>query len=236
MKIKLSYLLVGIIFLILTKSISYSHTDHYKNLKMIEMDIYRNGKIIGFSKYEFVNYENKLEVINNTEFEVIVLGVKLFSIKSLSKEKYENDQLVEFNSETLQNNKKKFVNLNYDKTQDIFNIVGSSYKGTANKDNVVGNWWNHKILTTNSQISPLSGSVKEQEVAFVSKETISLGGKTFEVDHFKLKSTDDSLEADKKLDFDIWVAIKENIILKVEYNRLGKWQYIIKNIEKYPID
>ena len=33
---------------------------------------------------------------------VKVLGVKLFSIKSLSKEKYENDQLVEFNSKTLQ--------------------------------------------------------------------------------------------------------------------------------------
>ena len=231
MKIKLSYLLIGLFFLILTNSISYSHTDHYKNLKKIEMDIYRNGEIIGFSNYEFISNENIIEVINKTEFEVKVLGVKLFSIKSISKEKYVNDQLVEFNSETLQNDKKKFVNLNYDKEQDIFRIVGSSYEGTADKNNVVGNWWNHKILTTNSQISPLSGSVKEQEVTFISKETISLDGKTFEVDHFKLKSTDDSLEADKKLDFDIWFNSKENIILKVEYNRLGKWQYILRNIE-----
>ena len=55
------------------------------------MDIYRNGEIIGFSNYKFSYNNNILEVINNTEFEVRVLGVKLFSIKSISKERYEND-------------------------------------------------------------------------------------------------------------------------------------------------
>ena len=231
MKIKISYFVIGLIIAMLSFSKLYSHTDHYKNLKKIEMDIYRNGEIIGFSNYIFNVYDNIFEVINKTEFEVKVLGVKLFSIKSLSKEKYENDQLVEFNSETLQNDKKKFVNLIYDEVQDVFRIVGSSYRGKADKENVVGNWWNHKILTTKSQISPLSGSVKEQEVNFISKETLSLLGKTIEVDHFKLKSTDDSLEEDKKLDFDIWYDSKNNVIVKVEYNRLGKWQYILKKIE-----
>ena len=232
MKIKLPYFLIGLIFIFLIISKTYSHTGHYKQIKKIEMDIYRNGVIIGFSNYIFNTYDNIFEVLNKTEFEVEVLGVKLFSIKSLSKEKYENDQLVEFISETLQNNKKKFVNLNFDKSQAIFRIVGSSYKGKADKENVVGHWWNHKILTTNSQISPLSGSIKEQEVIFISKETINLDGKTFVVDHFKLKSKDKNLDDDKKLDFDIWLNTKNNIIVKVEYNRLGKWQYILKNIEK----
>ena len=236
MKIKLSYILIGLIFLFLTISKTYSHTGHYKKIKKIEMDIYRNGEIIGFSNYIFNVYDNIFEVINKTEFEVKVLGVKLFSIKSLGKEKYENDQLVEFNSETLQNDKKKFVNLIFDKSQEIFIIVGSSYRGEADKENVVGNWWNHKILNTNTQISPLSGSIKKQEVIFISKETINIDGKTFVVDHFKLKSKNKNLDDDKKLDFDIWLNTKNNIIVKVEYNRLGKWQYIIKNIEKYPID
>ena len=167
-----------------------------------------------------------------TEFEVEVLGVRLFSIKSSSKEKYENDQLVEFNSETLQNDKKKFVNLIFDKSQEIFRIVGSSYRGKADKENVVGNWWNHKILNTNTQISPLSGSIKKQEVIFISKENINIDGKTFVVDHFKLKSKNKNIDDDKKLDFDIWLNTKNNIIVKVEYNRLGKWQYILKNVEK----
>ena len=231
MKIKFHYILLALIISICTFSNLYSHTGHYKNLKLIEMDIYRNGEIIGYSNYFFKSYEDIFEVTNETQFEVKIAGIKLFFIKSISKESYQNDQLIEFKSETMQNDKKKFVNLKYDKLNDNFNIIGSSYEGIADKENIVGNWWNHKILTTNSQISPLSGSVKEQEVIFISKETLKIGDKSFEVDHFKLKSTDEELEEDKKLDFDIWLDSKKNIIIKVEYNRLGKWQYILKNVE-----
>tara|TARA_B100001540_G_scaffold313516_1_gene336588 strand:+ start:30 stop:725 length:696 start_codon:yes stop_codon:yes gene_type:complete len=231
MKIKFHHIVIGLIISICAFSNLYSHTGHYKNIKVIEMDVYRNGEIIGYSNYLFKNYENIFEVVNETKFEVKIAGVKLFSIKSISKERYQNDQLIEFNSETMQNDKKKFVKLIFDKSKDIFIIDGSSYKGNANKENIIGNWWNHKILTSDSQISPLSGSIKRQEVNFISKETLEINGNTIEVDHFKLQSTDDSLEADKKLDFDIWYDSKNNIIVKVEYKRLGKWQYILKKIE-----
>ena len=231
MKIKFYSIVLGLIISICTFSNLYSHTGHYKNLKLIEMDIYRNGEIIGYSNYYFKSNEDIFEVINETEFEVKMAGVKLFSIKSISKEKYQNDQLVEFKSETMQNKKKKFVNLFFDMSKDYFIIDGSSYKGSANKENVVGNWWNHKILTSNSQISPLSGSIKKQEVSFISKEKLVINGISLAVDHFKLKSTDENLEADKRLDFDIWYDSKNNIIVKVEYKRLGKWQYILKKIE-----
>tara|TARA_B100001540_G_scaffold247376_1_gene222769 strand:+ start:42 stop:737 length:696 start_codon:yes stop_codon:yes gene_type:complete len=231
MKIKFYSIVLGLIISICTFSNLYSHTGHYKNLKLIEMDIYRNGEIIGYSNYYFKSNEDIFEVINETEFEVKMAGVKLFSIKSISKEKYQNDQLVEFKSETMQNKKRKFVNLFFDMSKDYFIIDGSSYKGSANKENVVGNWWNHKILTSNSQISPLSGSIKKQEVSFISKEKLVINGISLAVDHFKLKSTDENLEADKRLDFDIWYDSKNNIIVKVEYKRLGKWQYILKKIE-----
>ena len=231
MKIKFHHIVIGLIISICAFSNLYSHTGHYKNIKVIEMDVYRNGEIIGYSNYLFKNYENIFEVVNETKFEVKIAGVKLFSIKSISKERYQNDQLIEFNSETMQNDKKKFVKLIFDKSKDIFIIDGSSYKGNADKENIIGNWWNHKILTSDSQISPLSGSIKRQEVNFISKETLEINGNTIEVDHFKLQSTDDSLEADKKLDFDIWYDSKNNIIVKVEYKRLGKWQYILKKIE-----
>ena len=231
MKIKFYSIVLGLIFSIYTFSNLYSHTGHYKNFKIIEMDVYRNGEIIGYSIYFFKSYENVFEVINETQFEVKIAGVKLFSIKSISKEKYQNDQLIEFKSETMQNEKKKFVNLIYDKSKDLFIIDGSSYKGNADKENIIGNWWNHKILISNSQISPISGSIKKQEVSFISKENLKINGNNLAVDHFKLKSTDSNLEADKRLDFDIWYDSKNNIIVKVEYKRLGKWQYILKNIE-----
>ena len=231
MKHKLSSLLLGLSIFIITFSTSYSHTDHNKHFKKIEMDIYRNGEIIGYSNYVFNSYGDIFEVSNETQFEVKIAGIKLFSVKSISKEKYKNDQLIEFKSETMQNDKRKFVNLIYDKSNEFFIIDGSSYKGKGDKENIVGNWWNHKILTSNSQISPLSGSIKQQEVNFISKEILTINGNNISVDHFKLKSTDKNLESDKKLDFDIWYDSKNNVIVKVEYNRLGKWQYILKKIE-----
>ena len=34
-----------------------------------------------------------------------------------------------------------------------FNVNGSSYNGKASLNNVIGSWWNHKILQATSQIS-----------------------------------------------------------------------------------
>ena len=78
-----------------------------------------------------------------------MFSVKVFSIDSKSKEIYKKDKLISFESTTLQNNKKKFVQLNYDEKKNKFIINGSSYVGEANLDNVIGNWWNSKILETN---------------------------------------------------------------------------------------
>ena len=108
---------------------------------------------------------------------------------------------------------------------------GSSYKGKADLDCVIGNWWNHKILKADKQISPLSGSIKDQIVTFVGKENIDLYEKNYLTDHFKLKSKNDSLPNNKKLDFDVWYNSKNNIILKVSYKRLGIWEYKVRSFE-----
>ena len=113
-----------------------------------------------------------MSVTNDTRFEVKLFGVKIFSIISKSIEKYENDKLVFFKSNTLQNDKKKYVNLNYDKKISKFIIDGSSYKGEAGIDNIIGNWWNGKILEATSQISPLSGSIKKQTVNLLKKKQL----------------------------------------------------------------
>ena len=208
-----------------------SHTVDYKSISKIEMDILRNGEIIGYSNYYFKHDGNKMEVKNNTEFEVKLLGVKLFSIKSVAIEKYVNDKLVFFKSNTLQNNKKKYVNLKLNENSSKFIIDGSSFKGKADTDNVIGNWWNSKILSANSQISPLSGSIKKQNINLLKKETVIINGKNYETLRYKLKSKDKSLPDDKKLDFDIWLDSNKGIIFKVMYNRLGNWEYRLKNYE-----
>ncbi|MFL2894374.1 MAG: DUF6134 family protein [Candidatus Pelagibacter sp.] len=208
-----------------------SHTDHYKNINKIEMEILKDGKIIGYCNYEFFHKDKSLEVKNITEFEVKIFGVKVFSISSTAVEKYENDQLIYFKSKTTQNDKKKFVDLKYEKNKNNFLIHGSSYKGNASLNNVVGNWWNHRILESDSQISPLSGSIKKQIVTFIAEEKIDLYGKKYLTHRFKIKSKDLNISEDKKLDFDIWFEPKSNIILKVGYQKMGYWEYKLKNLK-----
>tara|TARA_B100000427_G_scaffold97264_1_gene80076 strand:+ start:680 stop:1360 length:681 start_codon:yes stop_codon:yes gene_type:complete len=220
-----------IIIIILFASKAFSHTKHYEGLKKIEMDVTRNGKVIGYSNYYFENSEKKMTVKNYTKFKVELLGITVFSISSEAIEKYENDKLVYFKSNTFQNDKEKYVYLNYNKSSKKFIINGSSYKGEASEDCIIGNWWNHRIFKANKQISPLSGSIKEQVVTFIGKEKININNNEYLTERYKLKSKDESLPDDKKLNFDIWYNPKNNLILKVSYSKMGNWEYILKNFE-----
>ena len=223
------YIYALILFLFASKT--FSHTSHYDGLKKIEMDVLRNGEVIGYSNYFFESAENKMTVKNYTKFKVKLLGVTVFSVLSESIEKYENDKLFFFQSNTFQNDKEKFVNLKYNESSKKFIINGSSYKGEASLDCIIGNWWNHKIFKASKQISPLSGSIKEQVVIFLGKEKININNKEYLTEHYKLKSKDESLPDDKKLNFDIWYNPENNIIIKVSYSKMGNWEYRLKNFE-----
>jgi hypothetical protein len=210
---------------------AYAHTSHYAGIKVINLEIFRDGEVIGYSNYFFEHGNNTVEVKNYTQFKVKLFGVVVFSISSEAHEKYKNDKLIYFKSITFQNDKEKYVNLNYNQSKNKFIIEGSSYTGEANTDSIIGNWWNHKILEADQQISPLSGSIKEQVITFIGKENIELYGKNYLVDHYKLKSKNQDLPDDKKLDFDIWLDKKNNLILKISYTKMGKWEYRLKSFE-----
>ena len=216
--------------LLLYPQVLNGHVSHYKNIKKIEMEIFKDGKNIGYCNYEFTKNNDSIKIYNETNFEVKLLGIKVFSINSIGTEIYKNNKLFSFNSNTLQNDKKKFVNLILNENEDVFDIKGSSYTGKANRNNIIGNWWNHKILESETQISPLSGSVKDQVVTFLGKEKVQIYGKEYLAHKFSLKSKDESISENKKLDFEIWLEPKKNLILKVKYNRMGSWEYILKNV------
>ena len=207
-----------------------AHTDHYKNIKSIEMEIFKDNKYIGFSKFFFNKTQKKFEVTNTTNFEVKLMGITVFSVISEGLEIYENDQLIYFKSDTVQNDKKKFVEVFFDEENRNFKINGSSYKGTGNLENIIGNWWNHRLLQSDTQISPLSGSIKKQSVEFLKKEKITLYENEINVEKFRLKSTDESLPKDKRLDFEIWYDKKRAMIVKIRYKRLGTWEYRLKKV------
>tara|TARA_B100001142_G_scaffold125836_1_gene127704 strand:+ start:49 stop:726 length:678 start_codon:yes stop_codon:yes gene_type:complete len=220
-----------ILIFVLFSSNVLAHMEHYKKYNKIEMDIFRNGELIGYNYYFFTRKGNETIITNQIKFSVKILGATIFKVEGYGEEKYLKDQLISYESKTLQNDKEKFVSLFFDKEKNEFNIKGSSYTGEASIDNIIGNWWSHKILQANSQISPISGSIKEQVVTFIGKEKIEQYGQTYEVDHFKLNSKDMSLPKDKRLDFDIWFDKKSSMIIRVSYSRMGNWEYRLKNFE-----
>ena len=219
-----------IITILLTTNV-LAHIDHYKKYNKIEMDIFRNGELIGYNYYFFSRKGDETIITNQIKFSVKLLGATIFQVEGYGEEKYLKDQLISYNSKTLQNDKEKFVNLVFNKDKNKFDIKGSSYSGEASINNIIGNWWGHKILQTESQISPVSGSIKEQVVTFVGNEKIEQYGRTFEVDHFKLNSKDMSIPKDKRLDFDIWLDKKSSMIIRVSYSRMGDWEYRLKSLK-----
>ena len=86
-------------------------------------------------------------------------------------------------------------------------------------------------MQSKSQISPISGSIKEQLVTFIKKEKIIINGKEYETDHFQLTSKDMSLPDDKRLNFNVWLDTKTSLIVRVTYQRMGSWEYRLKYYE-----
>ena len=171
-----------ILLVVFFSSISLAHIGHYNKFDKIEMEILRNNEVIGFNNYYFKRDGEKTIVKNQYKFEVKVLSATIFKVEGYGEEIYIKDNLISFQSKTLQNKKEKFVNLKLDKNNKKFQIKGSSYSGEASVKNIIGSWWSHKILQAESQISPISGSIKEQIVTFIGKGNISINGKQYETD------------------------------------------------------
>ena len=66
-----------IIIIVLLSSNVFAHIDHYKKYNKIEMDIFRNGKLIGYNYYFFSRKGDKTTVTNQLKFSVKLLGAHL---------------------------------------------------------------------------------------------------------------------------------------------------------------
>jgi len=200
-----------------------SHVEHYKNLNRIEFDIYRNSKHIGKHIFSFRRLEGKLFVDSEINFEIKKLGIVLYKYHVKGTEVYKNGKLIKFNSKTNQNGKDKYVNMKLEEND--FIIEGSSYKGKASTDYMIGTWWNHSIVKAGAQISAVSGRIIKQKVTFLGKETIQFGNKTYNTLHFNFSSTDKKLVKDKKLNTDVWYDEKTLNWVKATFEKKGKWEY-----------
>tara|TARA_Y100000590_G_C15471166_1_gene920217 strand:+ start:23 stop:706 length:684 start_codon:yes stop_codon:yes gene_type:complete len=224
-----AYKIFILIILIIYPFSSFSHVQHYDNLNRIEFDIYRNNNHIGKHIFTFEKSKNQLSVISEINFEIKKLGIVLYKYNVRGTEIYKDGQLVKFNSKTDQNGKQKFVNLEFDKGE--YKIDGSSYKGIAPTDYLLGTWWNHGIVKAKAQISAVSGRIIKQKVTFLGKETLNIGGKTYNTLHFNFSSTDQKLDKDKKLNTNVWYDEKTLNWIKASFKKKGKWEYKLVSID-----
>ena len=220
--------ILSIAFFFLFNIESFSHVDHYKKLNYLEYELFRNNKSIGYHKYIFNRNGENLSVSSEVSFKISKLGVVLYNYFAKSQENYEKGVFESYSSKTKQNKKDRYVNISVDPNDKNLIIDGSSYKGKASKDFIVGTWWNHEIIKADAQISGISGRIIEQTVTFIGKEEIQIGDKTFQTLHFNFKSSDKSLPDSKKLDTDIWYEEDTYLWVKAAFDKTGYWEYRIK--------
>ena len=222
------YILSIILFVIFTTQ-TFSHVDHYENLKVLQYELFRNNKSIGYHNYEFKKENNYLKVKSIIKFKIRKLGIDLYNYEANSEEEYKDGQLVKFTSNTNQNKKIKNtkITLSVDKKELV--ITGSENQLNTLKEYPVGTWWNHEIVQAKAQISAISGRIIQQKVAFIGKEKLNLYGKTYNALRFNFSSSDETLPEKKKLNTDVWYDEDTKIWLKAAFDKTGYWEYRLKN-------
>ena len=207
---------------------TFSHVGHYAKFNYLEYELFRNNTPIGYHKFDFKREGQNLIIDSEIKFKITKLGIDLYQYYAVGQERYNNGIFSGFSSETNQNKKEKYVNISIDKMDKNLVIDGSSYKGKADKDFIIGTWWNHEIVQKKAQISAVSGRIIEQKVEFLGKEDVTFGDKTYKTLKFNFSSTDPSLSKDKKLNIDIWYEEDTYLWVKAAFEKTGFWEYRLK--------
>ena len=219
---------IAIFFLFIVQS--FSHVQHYAEYKYLEYELFRNNNSIGYHKYDFKREGDNLSIESEVSFKISKLGVDLYKYFAKSEENYEKGIFKSYFSKTKQNKKDRYVNIRHDINIDKLIIDGSSYKGEADKDFIVGTWWNHEIIKKKAQISGISGRIIEQTVTFIGKEDVKIGDKIYKTLRFNFKSSDKSLPDSKQLNTDIWYEENTYLWVKAAFDKTGYWEYRLKKV------
>jgi len=221
--------ILSIILFIVFTTETFSHVPHYQNTNLLEYELFRNKKLIGYHNYSFERKNNYIKVKSVIKFKITKLGVDLYKYEATSEEEYENNQLIKFSSKTNQNKKIKNTVINYDQIKKELIITGSENQLSAPKEYPVGTWWNHEIVQSKAQISGISGRIIMQKVTFLGKEKLNLYGKKYDALRFNFSSSDKNLADNKKINTDVWYDEKTKTWLKATFDKTGHWEYRLKN-------
>ena len=119
--------LISLLIFVMFPFSTNAHVQHYKDLKSIKFDIYRNGAHIGTHIFSFKKSGDELAIKSEIKFEIKKFGIVLYKYYAEGIEIYKGNKLIKFNSTTDQNGKLKYANIEINNNNYI--IDGSAYKG-----------------------------------------------------------------------------------------------------------
>ena len=111
--------ILSIIFLFSFYPLAISNVEDYKAINYLEYELFRNDKLIGFHKYDFVRENDTLTIKSEVNFKITKLGVDLYKYFAASEEVYKNNEFFAFSSKTNQNKKQKYVNIKYNEDKNL---------------------------------------------------------------------------------------------------------------------
>ena len=159
--IKKLSIISGIFFILINFNFAIAHVLHYDKLNKLVFDLYWNNQIIGQHIYIFNREGKHLTVKNTIDIKIKKLGINFYEYFSEGIEIYVDGKFESFASKTNHNKKEKFVNI--DKKDGQFYINGSSYKGIAPDNFILGreglNSINVEVLTGGLGTNKLSDQV-----------------------------------------------------------------------------
>ena len=198
-----------------------AHVGHHKNIQSLSFDIYRNGAYAGFHTIDFDwGKDGSVKVKNVIEFGVKKLGITFYKYQSVGTETYNAaGKLVNFKSNTDDNGKPKFCNIDLKKNK--YEVNGTKFKGEFKEPFLISSYWNHDIVTVPYQLSGITCKVTEQKVSFINEEDFKKLDQTFKTRVFDFKGKD--------LDTQVWFDQKTRMIVHQVLHRKGKWEYKLKS-------
>ncbi len=151
----------------------------------IRFDVFRSGDVIGSHKVDFSAAEDGgLAVATRIAIEVRILGVKAFEFLHQSTELWSDGRLHKFDSETLDDDSRFFVNGHA--TADGFQITHRKGSELAPADIMVGSYWTPEIARRNLLIDPQRGSIKEQKLIGEDTLAVPIGSASIQATRYTL--------------------------------------------------
>ncbi len=80
-----------------------------------------------------------------------------------------------------------------------------------------------------SKLVQFLGRILPQKVKFLGKKKIILFDKKYNALKFHFLSNDNEPLKKKKINFNLWYDAESLLWLKMSYEKLGKWEYRLKN-------